>query len=84
VIRDAWDRTEMSVIDLPCASLPVRVEPMMEASGQTIQPFMGSHGQSVPAEYLLDRTHLTPPPPWTLHEDEDLICIRTRRELLHK
>jgi hypothetical protein len=76
VIREAWDGIEMSVVNRLCASFTARVELMIEAGGQTIQPLLGSHRQRVPAGYLSDRPHLIPPPPWTPQEDEDLMRLR--------
>jgi hypothetical protein len=76
IIREAWDGIEISVVNRLCASFAARVELMIEAGWQTIQPLLGSHRQRVPAGYLSDRPHLIPPPPWTLQEEEDLMRLR--------
>jgi transposase len=68
-ITAIWNSIEMPVINGLCAAFPARVELMAQACGQTIQPLLSSHYNTVPAGYLSDRPPSVLPSPWTSHED---------------
>jgi hypothetical protein len=72
-ITDAWNAIDMSVINSLCLSFSRRVQLMIAARGETIQPLLSENRTSVPDGYLSDRQCIVPPPPWQPYEDQFLI-----------
>jgi hypothetical protein len=72
-IIDVWNGIDMSIINGLCLSFPRRIQLMIDARGETIQPLLSGNKAFVPDGYLSDRQHIIAPPPWQSHEDQFLI-----------
>lgn len=81
-ITGIWNGIGMNVINALCASFPARVELMRDAGGETIQPLLSAHSNTVPDGYLCDRQHIIQPPPWSIDEDQHLLQLITEGKLL--
>jgi hypothetical protein len=74
-IRGIWNNIRQEAINTLCAAFPLRIDMVFSARGQTMQPLLSNHLNSVPANYLLDRPTLVSYPLWNEDQDQDLLIV---------
>jgi transposase len=82
-IRNEWSNLSFYTINRLVQSFETRVRLVGDANGQTIQPLLSAHKESVPPGYLSGRPIIPCLYPWTSDEDSKILELIEKGEPTH-